>query len=70
MTWHKSLIPLGNVLSTNESSVVANQPLGYASYVYDRDTKLYNLKARYYSPDNAVFLSRDPVSRNSYALPT
>jgi RHS repeat-associated protein len=34
--------------------------LGYASYVYDRETKLYYLQARYYDPETARFISRDP----------
>jgi RHS repeat-associated protein len=34
--------------------------LGYASYVYDRETKLYYLQARYYDPETAKFISRDP----------
>lgn len=29
--------------------------------VYDEDTKLYYLMARYYNPDTGVFLSLDPV---------
>ncbi|WP_391202755.1 RHS repeat domain-containing protein [Psychrobacillus sp. L4] len=57
-----SFDPWGNVLSSKESTAVANQPLGYASYVYDRETKFYYLQARYYYPENAVFVSRDPIS--------
>jgi YD repeat-containing protein len=38
--------PWGNVLSTVENAEVTGQPLGYASYVYDRETKLYYLQAR------------------------
>jgi RHS repeat-associated protein len=52
--------PWGNVLSTVENAEVTNQPLGYASYVYDRGTKLYYLQARYYDPETARFISRDP----------
>lgn len=54
--------PWGNVLSINESAAVANQPLGYASYIYDRETSDYYLQARYYKPADGVFLSRDPVN--------
>ncbi|WP_281268709.1 polymorphic toxin type 35 domain-containing protein [Paranoxybacillus vitaminiphilus] len=33
----------------------------YAGYVYDVETQLYYLQARYYDPETARFLSRDPV---------
>lgn len=36
-------------------------PYRYAGYRYDVNTKLYYLMARYYNPDNSVFLSVDPV---------
>ena len=29
--------------------------------IYDKETKLYSLQARYYDPETARFLSRDPV---------
>lgn len=51
----------GNVLSPNESATVANQPLGYASYVYHRHISKYYFQARFYKPADGVFLSRDPV---------
>jgi RHS repeat-associated protein len=52
--------PWGNVLSTVENAEITGQPLGYASYVYDRETKLYYLQARFYDPETARFISRDP----------
>lgn len=35
--------PWGKVLSVSENAAVAGQPLGYAGYYYDRETKLYYL---------------------------
>ncbi|MBB3909368.1 RHS repeat-associated core domain-containing protein [Anoxybacteroides rupiense] len=66
--------PWGKVLSVSENAAVAGQPLGYAGYYYDRETKLYYLQARYYDPETARFLSRDPdpgdldnpLSQNAY----
>lgn len=66
--------PWGKVLSVSENSAVAGQPLRYASYVYDTETKLYYLQTRYYDPETARFVSRDnnfgsvdnPLSQNLY----
>ena len=66
--------PWGKVLSVSENAAVAEQPLGYAGYYYDKETKLYYLQARYYDPETARFLSRDPdpgyldnpLSQNAY----
>ncbi|MCM3598096.1 DNRLRE domain-containing protein [Metabacillus idriensis] len=66
--------PWGNVLSTFETSDLEGQPLGYASYILDRETKHYYLLARYYDADTARFISRDPdpgdddnpISQNRY----
>ncbi len=52
--------PWGKVLSASEDTGVAGQPLGYAEYYYDKETKLYYLQARYYDPETAMFISRDP----------
>jgi RHS repeat-associated protein len=52
--------PWGKVLSVSEDTGVAGQPLGYAGYYYDKETKLYYLQARYYDPETARFISRDP----------
>lgn len=52
--------PWGNVITSQETTAVSGQPLGYASYVYDRNTKLYYLQARYYDAETARFISRDP----------
>ncbi|OGX77825.1 hypothetical protein A6395_15225 [Exiguobacterium sp. SH31] len=40
---------------------LVNQPIRYASYYYDEDLELYYLMARYYNPEQAVFLSLDPL---------
>uniref|UniRef100_UPI0004898B68 RHS repeat domain-containing protein n=1 Tax=Anoxybacteroides tepidamans TaxID=265948 RepID=UPI0004898B68 len=66
--------PWGKVLSVSENASVAGQPLGYAGYYYDKETKLYYLQARYYDPETARFISRDtfhgveddPLSLNQY----
>jgi RHS repeat-associated protein len=66
--------PWGNVLTQTEQSSIQGQPLGYASYVYDTDTNLYYLKARYYNPTIGRFTTKDrftgsedrPNSQNQY----
>ncbi|WP_052314843.1 RHS repeat-associated core domain-containing protein [Desulfosporosinus meridiei] len=67
--------PWGKVLSVTENAAVAGQPIRYASYAYDTETQLYYLQARYYDPETARFISRDPdggdqdnpISQNLYA---
>ncbi|UNT57767.1 hypothetical protein ICJ70_05400 [Lysinibacillus capsici] len=39
----------------------AENPYRYAGYRYDEQTKLYYLKARYYNPEDGVFLTHDPI---------
>ena len=66
--------PWGNVSQMSENTSVANQPIGYAGYFFDRETNLYYLQARYYDPATARFISRDayegdvdsPVTQNPY----
>ncbi|MBB3909394.1 RHS repeat-associated protein [Anoxybacillus rupiensis] len=61
-------------MSVSENAEVTGQPLGYAGYYYDRETKLYYLQARYYDPETARFVSRDQyrgdlnnsISQNAY----
>ncbi|WP_035381790.1 RHS repeat-associated core domain-containing protein, partial [Fervidicella metallireducens] len=61
----------GNILE--ESGTVQN-PYRYAGYEYDKETKQYYLKSRYYDPKIARFLSedsyrgdrKDPLSLNLY----
>ena len=51
----------GKPLTTNiTDSKLTGQPIRYASYYYDEDLALYYLMARYYHPEQAVFLSIDP----------
>ncbi|MDQ0156471.1 DNRLRE domain-containing protein [Robertmurraya andreesenii] len=50
----------GNIL-TQSGEMAEINPYRYAGYRYDDDTKLYYLMARYYNPENGVFLSLDPV---------
>lgn len=67
--------PWGKVVSATEVPAVTGQPIRYASYVYDTETQLYYLQARYYDPETARFISRDPdggdqnnpISQNLYA---
>ncbi|MFC5404398.1 S8 family serine peptidase, partial [Cohnella soli] len=61
----------GNI--TNQVGTVKN-PIRYAGYQYDEESKLYYLNARYYDPKLARFLTedtyrgqgRDPLSLNLY----
>jgi RHS repeat-associated protein len=54
--------PWGKPLSPEPTDArIAGQPIRYAGYVYDAETQLYYLQARYYDPETARFLSRDPV---------
>ncbi|MEM5816409.1 MAG: RHS repeat-associated core domain-containing protein [Desulfitobacterium hafniense] len=63
------------IVTVGGSSAVKDQPIRYASYAQDAETNLYYLQARYYDPDNARFVSRDPhggtltnpLSQNAYA---
>ena len=50
----------GNPIKTEEDSVVADNPFRYAGYQYDKETGMYYLIARYYHPEQGVFLSLDP----------
>jgi RHS repeat-associated protein len=53
--------PYGNVNSnTNPGSITNN--LRYAGQYVDPETGLYQLRARYYDPATAQFMSRDPMS--------
>lgn len=51
----------GNPIAENVYNAdVANQPIRYAGYYWDKETSLYYLMARYYHPKHGVFLSIDP----------
>ncbi|MDF2947575.1 MAG: wapA 1 [Bacillales bacterium] len=63
----------GNILS--QTGILAEtNPIRYAGYYYDSETKHYYLKARYYDPVNGNFQSLDPhpgdsddlLSQNGY----
>ncbi|MCB6946210.1 RHS repeat-associated core domain-containing protein, partial [[Eubacterium] rectale] len=49
----------GNVL-TETGEIAKYNPIRYAGYYYDAETKDYYLKARYYNPANGTFLAMDP----------
>lgn len=64
-----------NPVYASEDEAVAGQPIRYAAYVYDGETGLYYLQARYYDPEVGRFISQDPIwgvmedplSQNLYA---
>ncbi|MEK4137489.1 RHS repeat-associated core domain-containing protein [Kurthia sp. FSL E2-0154] len=64
----------GNVLTATGDLAEAN-PIRYAGYYYDEETKNYYLQARYYNPANGAFLALDPhpgdddepLSQNGYS---
>jgi RHS repeat-associated protein len=51
----------GNIILANGSTVNPFRYLGRVGYYYDSDLAQYYLRARYYSPTRARFLSRDPL---------
>ncbi|WP_066224453.1 DNRLRE domain-containing protein [Metabacillus fastidiosus] len=52
--------PWGNPTSSEPTDTrISGQPIRYAGYVYDGETKLYYLQSRYYDPQTARFISRD-----------
>lgn len=50
----------GNVLKSDTKGIAAENPFGYAGYMYDKEINMYYLIARYYQPEHGVFLSADP----------
>ncbi|MEC2394484.1 RHS repeat-associated core domain-containing protein, partial [Bacillus toyonensis] len=64
----------GNVLKSDTKGIAADNPFGYAGYMYDKEIGMYYLIARYYNPDHGVFISvdpdpgdqDDPVTQNGY----
>ncbi len=50
----------GNVLKSDAKGIAAENPFGYAGYMYDKEIGMYYLIARYYNPDHGVFISVDP----------
>ena len=48
----------GNFTSSNET---IRNPFKYAGEVYDQETGLYYLRARYYDPKLGRFLNEDPI---------
>nr|WP_269208737.1 RHS repeat-associated core domain-containing protein [Bacillus sp. 123MFChir2] len=47
----------GNVLKSEAKGIAAENPFGYAGYMYDKEIGMYYLIARYYNPTHGVFLS-------------
>jgi RHS repeat-associated protein len=56
--------PYGNEIAT--TGTVAN-PFLYAGQYRDAETSLYYLRARYYDPHTAQFMSRDPMVSTTHA---
>ncbi|WP_255293640.1 DNRLRE domain-containing protein [Bacillus wiedmannii] len=64
----------GNVLKSDAKGIAADNPFGYAGYMYDKEIGMYYLIARYYNPEHGVFLSvdpdpgdeDDPITQNGY----
>ncbi|WP_430534930.1 DNRLRE domain-containing protein [Listeria rocourtiae] len=65
----------GNVLQATETTNEAKQnPFAYAGYTYDKEIGMYYLMARYYEPEQGIFISvdpdpgdeDDPLTMNSY----
>jgi len=59
--------PFGN--TTSSTGTVVN-PFQFAGQYRDSESGFYYLRARYYDPSTAQFISRDPlvsVTRNAYA---
>ncbi|MRC95516.1 RHS repeat-associated core domain-containing protein [Bacillus thuringiensis] len=50
----------GNVLKSDAKGIAADNPFGYAGYMYEKEIGMYYLIARYYNPEHGVFLSVDP----------
>lgn len=50
----------GNVLKSDTKGIAADNPFGYAGYMYDKEIGIYYLMARYYHPDHGIFISVDP----------
>ena len=66
----------GNILSSKEQTELAKtNPYKYAGYTYDKESNQYYLMARYYNPEQGVFISidpdpgddDDPLTMNGYA---
>ncbi|HEY4367149.1 MAG TPA: RHS repeat-associated core domain-containing protein [Steroidobacteraceae bacterium] len=57
----------GQVLASNDYGPYgrevtgSSQPIGYTGHVADPEIALVYMQQRYYAPDTAIFLSRDPV---------
>ncbi|SCC02414.1 RHS repeat domain-containing protein [Bacillus mycoides] len=64
----------GNILKSDTKGIAADNPFGYAGYMYDKEIDMYYLMARYYHPDHGMFISvdpdpgdeDDPITQNAY----
>lgn len=62
----------GNLLSSTGNTTLGNgkllkdeNPIRYASYHFDNETKLYYVKARYYNAELGRFTTRDPIQQDN-----
>ena len=51
-----------NIVSFANANLASYNPIRYRGYYYDRETRLYYLNARYYSPEWRRFISPDDTS--------
>ncbi|WP_281503698.1 RHS repeat-associated core domain-containing protein [Ectobacillus sp. JY-23] len=62
------------MLTSSAEGLAADNPFGYAGYMYDKEIGMYYLMARYYHPVHGVFISvdpdpgdvDDPITQNGY----
>ncbi len=65
----------GNIIQQNEQGLTVDNPFKYAGYMFDEETSMYYLMARYYHPKHGVFISADPdpgdeddpITQNGYS---
>jgi RHS repeat-associated protein len=60
----------GTITTGDGKLLRSENPFRYASYVYDEETYLYYLEARYYRPLTGRFLTRDPIYHHNLYIYT
>lgn len=67
ITWNKKEKKIKETLKVSFilKRKIEENPIRYASYVYDNETKLYYVKARYYNSELGRFTTRDPIQDNN-----
>jgi len=59
----------GNIIYQNDDSSLINE-LSFGSSIYDEETSLYYMNARYYDPSLGIFLSEDTYKGSIYSSVT